>query len=129
MKEALIIFMILLLLLMIISVFGGSIRFTPPAQQQFQSTRYERFSEVEGKKARFTQQDEQDASKETYYNNVEEEIIAGSPRIKEAFEGGQKEEIMQRAKNVITDIVNTASGSGGAIEPFQPAGEFASFTS
>jgi hypothetical protein len=125
MKEALIIFMILLLLLMIISVFGGSIRFTPPMQQSnFQSTRYEPFAEEEAKRrVRFTQPDEEEPVKEQYYQDQDDEMVASSPQIMETFKS--KEDIMQKANNVISAITG---GDAGAIEPFQTAGEFAAFS-
>ena len=105
MKEALIIFIILLLLLTIISVFGGSIRYTPPSNAAPQPLRMQQmqmpYHPYEG-----------------FYSN-------NKPKTAPAPGGGAKSSTFAPPVDVVPPV---ASASPAApVEAFQGAGEFAPF--
>jgi hypothetical protein len=109
MKEALIIFMVLLLLMLIISVFGGSIRYTNrAATAPMHFPRYEPFYA--------------DAVASAAKMPVYPASPAAMKEEKEKF--ADKED----AKAALSSIVDKIKGaSSAAIEPFEASGEFAAF--
>ena len=119
MKEALIIFMVLLLLMLIISVFGGSIRYTnqAPAQAPMRFPRYEQFYSADG----------DDAMKYPIAPMPPPAIVPTISK-KDAIEKetfADKEDV-KNALSSIVDKIKMSTG-GAAIEPFESSGEFAAF--
>ena len=111
MKEALIIFMVLLLLMLIISVFGGSIRYTNnTATMPMNFPRYEPF-----------------------YADAVENIAKPPvyPALPVAMQNEKEKETYadkEDAKAALSNIVDKIKGaSSAAIEPFEASGEFAAF--
>jgi hypothetical protein len=121
MKEALIIFMVLLLLMLIISVFGGSIRYTnqSPVDTPMRFPRYEQFYSADGENA-------------MKYPIAPMPPAAALPTMpmpkKDAMEKetfADKEDV-KNALSSIVDKIKMSTG-GAAIEPFESSGEFAAF--
>lgn len=133
MKEALIIFMVLLLLMLIISVFGGSIRYTNNAvSSQLRFPRYEPFyaDDDQGIKKKYPIAPVPPAATSIPKEPPAVATSTGVPATKgaehETFTN--KEDVKGALDNIVNKIKNVSTFQNApAIEPFESSGEFAAF--